>query len=55
MSKFKNEVKKEEVKPAEMPGFYKGYNIKWLREMPDHSDFHLVAEYDALKAEGGEK
>jgi len=25
---------------------YKGYSIKWLRELPEHPDYHLVAEYD---------
>lgn len=30
--------------------FFKGYDIKWLREEPSHPDFHLVAEYDALMA-----
>ena len=30
--------------------FYKGYDIKWLRDVPEHPEFHLVAEYDALKA-----
>lgn len=29
-------------------GFFKGYDIKWLREEPSHPDFFLVAEYDAL-------
>ena len=27
-------------------GFYKGYDIEWLRGEPEHPDFHLVAEYD---------
>ena len=27
-------------------GFYKDYDINWLRKNPDHPDFHLVAEFD---------
>lgn len=38
--------KKEEVAKS---GFYKGYEIKWLREIPEHPDYYLVAEYDAKK------
>ena len=34
----------------EAPGFYKGYDIEWLRKQEDHSDFALVAEYDAKHA-----
>ena len=30
-------------------GVYKGYDMKWLREIPEHPDFHLVAEYDKKK------
>jgi hypothetical protein len=40
-------VVKKEVK-EEMHGFYKGYEIKWLRNEPQHPDFKLVAEYDKL-------
>jgi len=29
-------------------GFYKGYDMKWLRKEVDHPDFYLVAEYDKL-------
>jgi len=32
-------------------GFYKGYDIKWLRENPDHADYELVKEYDNLVKE----
>ena len=29
-------------------GFYKGYDVEWLRGLgEEHPDFHLVAEYDA--------
>lgn len=28
-------------------GFYKGYDIRWLRNEPSHPDYYLVAEYDA--------
>lgn len=37
-------IEKEE--PKEIHGFYKGYEIKWLRGEPQHPDFKLVAEYD---------
>ena len=51
-------AKKEEVKNEvkEVPGWYKGYDIRWLRETPEHPDFKLVAEYDKLNVKkGGEK
>jgi len=35
--------------------FYKSYDIKWLREMPEHPDYKLVAEYDALVAKAAKK
>jgi len=39
------EVKEEKVTDD---GFYKGYDINWLRKLGhEHPDFHLVAEYDA--------
>ena len=28
-------------------GWYKDYDIKWLREVPEHPEYKLVAEYDA--------
>lgn len=41
------EKKAPEVK-KDAPGWYKGYDIKWLRGLgEEHPDFHLVAEYDA--------
>lgn len=44
MSK-KREVKAEKV----IPGFYKGYDIKWLKKIgEDHPDFYLVAEYESI-------
>jgi len=45
---------KKDAKPTSLEftdvatGFYKNYNIKWLRGEPTHPDFNLVAEYDAL-------
>lgn len=33
----------------EPEGFYKGYDMKWLKGEPQHPDFYLVAEYEALK------
>ena len=41
---------KKTIQTGDASGFYKGYDIKWLRNNPDHSDFHLVAEFDALDA-----
>ena len=38
--------KAKEVKA--LKGFYKGYEIKWLRGEKDHPDYKLVAEYDKL-------
>ena len=43
-SKSKEEVKVEVVKPAD----YKGYNIRQLRQDPDHPDYYLVKEYDEM-------
>lgn len=44
MAKEKVEKKEEET----IAGFYKGYDIRWLkRDAPNHPDFHLVAEYEA--------
>lgn len=43
-------VKKSDVLAAvEKTGMYKGYAIEWLREIPEHPDFGLVAEYDNMK------
>ena len=36
----------DKVKKA---GFFKGYDIEWLRKIPEHPDFYLVAEFDKLK------
>ena len=36
-------------------GVYKGYDIRWLRELEnEHPAFYLVAEYDAKVAEMAE-
>jgi hypothetical protein len=40
-------VAKPEVSSEEAPGFYKGYDIKWLESEPSHPDYHLVAEFKA--------
>ncbi len=38
---------KQKIDPANAPGFYKGYDIEWLRKLgEEHPDFHLVAEFD---------
>lgn len=36
-------------------GFYKGYDIKWLRENPDHPDFPLVAKAEKILAKQKKK
>ena len=41
---------KKRVKSEKLGVFYKGYDINWLREVPEHPDYKLVAEYDVLKA-----
>lgn len=46
MKKVK-EVAEEPVK--ELNGFYKGYDMRWLKGEPQHPDYKLVAEYEALK------
>lgn len=42
---MKKKTKKAVVKPE--PGFYKGYDIRWLKGEPSHPDFELVAEFEA--------
>ena len=32
-------------------GFYKGYDMRWLRNNPDHPEFRLVEEFDKLEKE----
>lgn len=29
-------------------GVYEGYQISWLRQHPEHPDYHLVEEFDKL-------
>lgn len=29
--------------------YYKGYDMEWLRNNPEHPDFYLVSEYDKKK------
>lgn len=48
----KKKVETSELEEYKKTGMYKGYSINWLRETPDHADYHLVAEVDALM-EGG--
>ena len=40
--KTKTTVKKD----VEPEGFYKGYDVNWLRKEPSHPDYYLVEEYD---------
>ncbi len=42
--------KKEKVK-SEIYGFYKGYDMKWLKTEVEHPDYYLVAEYEATLKE----
>jgi len=37
--------------PSEPSGFYKGYDIKWLEDQPDHPEHKLVAEFEAKEGE----
>lgn len=48
MARRKNVVKSKKASDKELfdMGVYKGYEIKWLRGIPEHPDYHLVAEYD---------
>jgi len=41
--------KEKKVEAIVNDRFYKGYDIRWLRETPDHPDYYLVAEFDAIK------
>ena len=49
MRKAKAKPKKVSEKDMLALGWYGGYDMKWLRELPQHPDFHLVAEYDKKK------
>jgi len=42
-------AKKKVKKVVVNDNFYKSYDIRWLRELPEHPDYKLVAEFDALK------
>lgn len=42
--------KKKEDKVVDAPGFYKGYDIRWLKTETSHPDHYLVAEYESLEA-----
>lgn len=48
MAAKKEEKMSKEEKAQFDSGVYKGYDIRWLRDNPDHPDFNLVAEYDKL-------
>jgi hypothetical protein len=39
-------------KQFDNPAFYQGYDIKWLRNNPDHPHYYLVAEYDEKQKKG---
>ena len=47
----KPSVKAPSEKEMMKAGFYKSYDMRWLRTIPEHPDFYLVAEYDALAPE----
>lgn len=46
--KSQKSVKKDSGKKKKVEklvnGFYKGYDMRWLKKNPDHADFYLVAE-----------
>lgn len=42
-------MKKIEKKVEVKSNFYKSYDMNWLKNEPEHPDFYLVAEYEALK------
>jgi len=37
---------KKEEKKEEKSRFYKGYEMKWLKEETTHPDYYLVKEYE---------
>lgn len=39
----------KEKKEKRVSSLYKGYDIKWLKDNPDHPDFYLVAEAEGKK------
>ena len=41
--------KKVEATKEKVVGWYKGYNMEWLKKEVDHPDYKLVAEYEAQK------
>ena len=47
----KKKAKKVSVKDSLKAGFYKGYDIKWLKREPKHPDYYLVAEYESKYGE----
>ena len=43
-------VAKAKKKPEKVSDvYYKSYDMHWLRNYPEHPDFHLVAEFDKKK------
>ena len=45
------EPKKKVKAEKEVSGFYKGYDMRWLKTEPTHPDFYLVAEYEKERGE----
>lgn len=45
------EKKKVQKAQKATDGFYKGYDIRWLKQNEDHPDYQLVAEYEAQNGE----
>lgn len=44
--------KKSAKASGDNPSIYKGYDIRWLKNVgEDHADFYLVAEYEAKYGE----
>lgn len=41
---------KQKTESQIVDNFYKGYDLSFLKENPDHPDYHLVAEAASLEA-----
>lgn len=52
MSYKKEKVEeKKEASKGDPKGWYKGYDIKWLKKTTEHPDHYLVAEYEKIHGE----
>ena len=46
-----NKQPEKKLNEAHTPGWYKGYEMRWLKSEPSHPDYYLVAEYEAKHGE----